>query len=605
MMAGKWWRRPESRAPATAFGRKPEAARLGFARLASMWIPAALVLWWLPASAGRSVEPQPSDPSWPVRLTDVAESAGLTHPSTYGGIDRKRFILETNGAGTGFIDYDNDGWLDALVLSGTRFEEGSRREKSWPAAERPTSRLYRNRHDGTFEDVTVKVALDRVGWASSVCAADYDNDGWLDLFVTYFGHNVLYHNRRGERFEDVTKSAGLARSDARWGSGCSFLDYDRDGDVDLFVANYLKFDPASAPEPGQGANCVWKGVPVNCGPKGLPTDTNLFYRNRGNGTFEDVSEISGIAKVTARYPMTAVATDLDEDGWPDIYVASDSTAAIFYRNNRDGTFSDDALRSGIAFSEQGSPQAGMGLAVGDVNNDGRLDLFKTHFADDIPALYQALGRGLFEDVATAAGLGVQNRYVEWGAGLPDLDHDGRADVIYVTGHVYPEVERTLPQYPHRGPRMVFRNTGGRFVDVTGESGGDIEPRSSRGAAFGDFDNDGDEDVLVMNMNERPSLLRNDYKGPNHWVAIRLIGTRSNRAAIGATVTVITGAGRQSRAVVSQGSYYSHDDLRLRFGIGAAQAADRVEIRWPNGATQMVTAVAADKLITITEPDSPN
>ena len=580
------------------FRLKAEATRL----LRLSWLPAAILLSWLPASAGRTSEPQSPDTPWPVRLTDVAESAGLTHPSLYGGVDRKRFILETNGCGTGFLDYDGDGWLDALVLSGTRFEEGSRREQSWSAAERPTSRLYRNRHDGTFEDVTARVGLDRVGWASSVCAADYDNDGWLDLFVTYFGHNTLYRNHRGERFEDATRAARLERSDERWGSGCSFLDYDRDGDVDLFVANYLKFDPGSAPEPGQGANCVWKGIPVNCGPKGLPTDTNLFYRNRGNGTFEDVSGASGIAKVTARYPMTAVATDLDEDGWPDIYVASDSTAAIFYRNNRDGTFSDEALRSGIAFSEQGSPQAGMGLAVGDVNNDGRLDLLKTHFADDIPALYQALGRGLFEDVATAAGLGVQNRHVEWGAGLPDLDNDGRADVVYVTGHVYPEVERTLPQYPHRGPRMIFRNAGqGRFVDVTGASGGVAEPRSSRGAAFGDFDNDGDEDLLVMNMNERPSLLRNDYQGTNGWLSLRLIGTRSNRAAIGAVVTVTAGGVRQSRAVVSQASYYSHDDLRLHFGLGTAKAAERVEIRWPSGMTQVLTSVTVSQLITVREP----
>ena len=588
------------------FRLKPEATRLRAPRfgvagpLSIRWLPALAVLVWLPALAGRS-EPQSPETSWPVHFTDVAEKAGLIHPSLYGGIDRKRFILETNGCGTGFIDYDNDGWLDALVLSGTRFEEGSRREKAWSAADRPTSRLYRNRHDGTFEDVTSKVGLERVGWASSVCVADYDNDGWLDLFITYFGHNVLYRNRGGERFEDATKSAGLERSDQRWGSGCSFLDYDRDGDVDLFVANYLKFDPAAAPEPGQGANCVWKGIPVNCGPKGLPTDTNLFYRNRGNGTFEDVSAISGIARVTARYPMTAIATDLDEDGWPDIYVASDSTAAIFYRNNRDGTFSDDALRSGIAFSEQGSPQAGMGLAVGDIDNDGRPDLLKTHFADDIPALYRALGRGLFEDVATAAGLGVQNRYVEWGAGLPDLDNDGRPDVVYVTGHVYPEVERTLSQYPHRGPRMIFRNMGQtRFVDVTAASGGAADPRSSRGAAFGDYDNDGDEDVLVMNMNEPPSLLRNDYKGPNHWLSIRLIGTQSNRAAIGALVTVTAAGIRQSRPVVSQASYYSHDDLRLHFGLGGATTADRVEIRWPGGATQTLTAVPAG-LNTITEP----
>jgi hypothetical protein len=591
---------------------------------------------------------QAGDGSWPVRFTDVAGKAGLVHPSVYGGVDRKRFILETNGCGTGFLDYDRDGWLDALVLSGTRLEEGTRREQSWAHADRPVSRLYRNRRDGTFEDVTVRLGLDRVGWASSVCAADYDNDGWLDLFVTFFGHNVLYRNRGGARFDDVTRQAGLDRREVRWGSGCSFLDYDRDGDVDLFVANYLRFDVASAAEPGQGANCVWKGVPVNCGPKGLPTDTNLFYRNRGDGRFEDVSDRSGIARVAGRYPMTAVSADLDEDGWPDIYVASDSTAAILYHNNRDGTFTDEALKSGAAFSEHGAPQAGMGVAIGDINSDGRLDLLKTHFADDIPALYQALGRGLFEDIATSAGLGVENRYVEWGAGLPDLDNDGRADLMYVTGHVYPEVERTLPQYPHRGPRKIFRNTGAastlrqalghpepgqgatgsgqapstssgqapstgsgqaastgsgqvRFADVTAQSGGAADPRSSRGAAFGDYDNDGDEDVLVMNMNEPPSLLRNEYRGSNRWISIRLIGTASNRAAIGAIVTVTAGAVRRSRAVVSQGSYYSHDDLRLHFGLGSAEAAEHIEVRWPNGAVQALTSVRAGQVLTVTEP----
>ncbi len=550
---------------------------------------------------------QSPDAAWPVHFTDVAAATSLTHPSIYGGVDRKRFILETNGCGTGFLDYDRDGWLDALVLSGTRFEEGSRREQSWAPADRPTSRLYRNRRDGTFEDVTARVGLDRVGWASGVCAADYDNDGWLDLFVTFFGHNVLYRNRDGARFEDVTKAAGLDRSEVRWGSGCSFLDYDRDGNVDLFVANYLRFDAASAAEPGQGANCVWKGVPVNCGPKGLPTDTNLLYRNRGDGTFEDVSVPSRVAAVTGRYPMTAIAADLDDDGWPDIYVASDSTAAILYRNNRDGTFTDEAMKSGAALSEQGAPQAGMGAAIGDINNDGRLDLLKTHFADDIPALYQGLGRGLFEDVAMSMGLGVQNRYVEWGAGLPDLDNDGRADLMYVTGHVYPEVERTLPQYPHRGPRMVFRNTGPagsgqrRFVDVTAQSGGAADPRSSRGAAFGDYDNDGDEDVLIMNMNEAPSLLRNDYRGSNHWLSIRLIGAASNRAAIGAIVTVTAGGVRQSRAVVSQGSYYSHNDLRLHFGLGTAEAAERIDVRWPNGAAQALTNVQGRQVLTVTEP----
>jgi hypothetical protein len=545
---------------------------------------------------------QTAAPPWPVRFTDVAEQAGLVHPSVYGETDRKRFIIETNGCGSAFVDFDRDGWVDALVLSGTRLEPNSRKNQVWPADRAPLSRLYRNRRDGTFEDVTARVGLDRVGWASSVCAGDYDNDGWIDLFVTYYGQNVLYHNVSGKRFEDVTSRARLETTGVRWGSGCSFIDYDRDGDLDLFVANYLRFDAATAPEPGQGPSCVWRGIPVNCGPKGLPTDSNLFYRNRGDGTFEDVSEASGIARVTNRYPMTAVAADLDGDGWTDLYVASDSTAAILYHNNHDGTFTDVAVLQGAAFNDQGNPQAGMGSAIGDVNGDGLLDLLKTHFADDIPALYRNIGRGMFEDIATLSGLAVQNRYVEWGAGLPDLDNDGWADVLYVTGHVYPEVEKTLPQYPHKGPRMVFRNLGnGRFTDVTAQSGqGATDARSSRGAAFGDFDNDGDLDVLVMNMNERPSLLRNEFAGANGWLSVKLEGRQSNRAAIGATVIVTAADRKQARAVVSQASYYSHDDLRVHFGLGTAARAERVEVHWPSGSVQTLTDVAAKQAITITE-----
>ena len=381
----------------------------------------------------------------------------------------------------------------------------------YPAGDAPTNRLYRNKHDGTFEDVTDRAGLRRTGWASGVCAGDYDNDGWLDLFVTYYGQNVLYRNRGDGRFEDATAAAGLATKTVRWGSGCTFVDIDRDGRLDLFVANYLRFDLQTAPEPGSGVNCTWKGLPVNCGPSGLPTDTNLLYHNEGNGTFADISERSGIARVTGRYSMTAIAVDLTADDWPDIYVASDSTAAILYRNNRDGTFTDIGVPSGTAYSEQGSPQAGMGVAVGDYNDDGLLDLAKTHFSDDIPALYRNLGKGLFEDAAVAAGLNVQNRFVQWGAGLADFDNDGFTDLLYVTGHVYPEIERSLAQYPHRGPRVLFRNRNGARFDDVSASGGDglVTPHSSRGAAFGDIDNDGDMDVLVMNMNEPPSLLRND------------------------------------------------------------------------------------------------
>ena len=540
--------------------------------------------------------------AWDVVLVDVAREAGLTHPSVYGGLEQKRFIIETNGAGVAFVDVDGDTWPDALVLNGTRLEDGARRDRAWPPGQAPTSHLYRNNRNGTFTDVTAGSGLDRTGWASAVCVGDYDNDGRLDLFLTYFGRNVLLLNRGGARFEDVTAGVGLPTTGTRWGSGCSFLDYDRDGRLDLFVANYLAFDLARAQEPGQGQNCLWKGIPVNCGPKGLPTDTNLLYRQAPDGSFADVSERSGIARVTGRYPMTAAAADLDGDAWVDLYVACDSTAAIFYRNNRDGTFTDLALAAGLGYSEFGNAQAGMGLAVGDYDVDGRLDLLKTHFADDIPALYKNLGRGLFEDAATAAGLAVRNRYVEWGGGLPDLDNDGHPDLVYVTGNVYPEIERKFREYPHRGPRVVFRNRGdGTFEDVTERSGpGANIPHSSRGAAFGDYDHDGDLDLLVMNMNEPPSLLRNDAPKRNGWLAVRLEGTRSNRAGLGATVLVSAGGRTQARVALSQTSYYSHDELSLHFGLGSHARADKVEVRWPSGQVDVVSDVPARRFLNVRE-----
>lgn len=543
--------------------------------------------------------------SWAVTFTDIGARAGLVHPSIYGGVDRKRFIIETNGCGTAFVDYDNDGWIDALVLSGTRLAAGARTE-STDDRDREPSRLYRNQHDGLFKDVTSQAGLTKIGWASSVCAGDYDNDGFVDLFVTYFGANVLYHNLGNGRFEDATTSAGLATSGTRWGSGCTFVDYDRDGRLDLFVANYLKFDLATAPEPGTGMNCTWKGVPVNCGPKGLPTDTNLLYHNDGRGHFVDVSSSSGIDRVKDRYSMTALAADFDADGWADIYVASDSTAAILYRNNHDGTFTDVAVPSGTAYSENGNPQAGMGVATGDYDRDGRLDILKTHFADDVPALYRNLGQFLFEDVATRAGLAVENRFVEWGTGMPDLDLDGRPDIVYVTGSVYPEVEARMPQYPHRGPRVIFRNlprdADARFANVTNVSGsGATVAHSSRGAAFGDFDNDGDIDMLVMNMNESPSLLRNDYSGANHWIGLQLEGTSSNRMAIGALITVTVNGRTSIDTIASQSSYYSHNDARVHFGLGDSNTAQSVVIRWPAGTVQSLTDVAGDRIVKIREP----
>lgn len=543
-----------------------------------------------------------SETLWPVTFTDVAAQAGLTRATVYGGVDDKRFILETNGSGVALTDLDGDGWTDALVLSGTRLKAGTRGEADFAPAERPVNRLYRNRRDGSFEDVTHGSGLDFSGWASGVCAGDYDNDGRVDLFLTYFGSNRLLRNLGGLRFEDMTVTAGLAGGATRWGSGCAFIDYDRDGRLDLFVAHYLSFDLSSAPEKGSGPNCLWKGVPVNCGPKGLPFDTPQLFHNDGAGRFSDVSARSGVARVTARYAMTASVADFDGDGWSDLYVACDSTAAVLLRNNRDGTFTDVALESGAALSEYGARQAGMGLGVADFDGDGRLDILKTHFAEDLPALYRALPGGLFEDVASLMGLGAQNRHVQWGAGLPDLDNDGWPDVFYVTGNVYPEIEQRLPQHPHASPRVVFRNRAGqRFEDVSERSGPGVSARhSSRGAAFGDYDNDGDVDVLVMNMNAPPSLLRNDLAAGTNWLELRLEGTRSNRSAIGASVWVTLDGRRFAQSVSSQSSYYSVNDARLHFGLGRARQVEQLEVRWPSGTHESFGPFDARQVVTLRE-----
>jgi len=541
--------------------------------------------------------PSAADP-FGVTFVDVAERAGLTAPIIYGGIDQKKYIIETNGCGVAFLDYDNDGWIDIFLLNGTRLE-------GFPKGDAPSNRLYHNNRDGTFSDVTAKARLARTGWASAVTVGDYDNDGFDDLFITYWGQNALYHNNGDGTFSDATTKAGFVTKETRWGSGCAFVDYDRDGKLDLFVANYLKFDLAKTPEPGKGPNCLWKGVPVNCGPKGLPTDTNLLYHNNGDGTFTDVSVASGIAKVRDRYPMTAVVTDFNDDGWPDIFVACDSTASILYKNNRDGTFTDVAVETGAAYNEDGQAQAGMGVTVGDYNGDGLLDIFKTHFADDLPILYKNSGRGFFEDASREAGFD-HTRYVQWGTGLADFDNDGWPDILTATGNVYPEVEKQFKEYPHKSTRLVYQNLHGHFVDVTAQCGSGItSPHSSRGCAFGDFDNDGDVDVLIMNMNEPPSLLRNEYStgrnpGRNNFLELKLVGTTSNRSAIGARVRVKTGSHVQAQELSSQSSYYSSNDPRLHFGLGPTAKADAIEIRWPSGKTDVLKDVQSNQLIVVAE-----
>ena len=549
--------------------------------------------------ASRSVKPapraKPSGIPFLARFTDVAKSAGLGAPTIYGGIDRKDYIVETMGCGCAFFDYDNDGWLDILVLCGTRFGA---------APEGATNRLYKNNRDGTFSDVTEKAGLLRTGWSSGVCVGDYDNDGFEDLFITYWGENVLYHNNGDGTFSDVTKKAGVGRNRTSWGAGCTWIDYDRDGKLDLFVSNYLDFDRVRVPKPGQNENCMFKGVRVNCGPRGLPTGLHSLFHNNGDGTFTDVTEASGIAGIKGRYGLTPVAADFDEDGWPDIFVACDTSASLLLMNNHDGTFREEGVERGAGLNDDGLEQAGMGVGIGDYDLDGRLDLFKGHFTDDTNALYRNAGKGYFQDVTLSSGLGVETRFTGWGAGIIDLDNDGYPDLFLVTGNVYPELDGKLPAYPYKTPRVIFRNLGnGKFEELIGTAGPGVEAtHSSRGCAFGDFDNDGDLDILIINLNEPPSLLRNDVSGGYRWLKVKLIGTRSNRSAIGARVIARYGGKQQAQEVISQSSYFSCNDPRLHFGLGKAESAD-LEIRWPAGTKQTFAKLAANQLFIIRE-DSP-
>ncbi len=546
---------------------------------------------------GRRLGAQAGGPRRPygVRFVDIAPEAGLTETVYYGGADRVRYIVEANGCGVAFCDYDNDGWLDIFVLNGTRLD-------GLPDGARPTNRLYHNNRDGTFTDVTAESGLARSGWANSVCIGDFDNDGHDDLFVTYWGQNVLYRNNGDGTFSDVTLDAGLGGFPDRWNAGATFVDYDRDGYLDLLVTNYVEVDLERLPLPGQGSNCRWKGVPVFCGPRGMKGTRNYLYRNNRDGTFTDVSAESGIHDPHGYYGMTAVVADIDTDGWTDIYVACDSTPSILYRNNRDGTFTDIAVESGVAYSEDGREQAGMGLALGDFDGDGGLDIVKTLFADEMPALYRNRGNGTFADMSVAAGLHAVTQHVQWGVGLVDFDNDGRPDLFYSVGNLYPRVERFNSRYPYRGPRFLFRNRGdGTFDNITAECGpGLTTPHSSRGCAFGDFDNDGDMDIVVMNMNEPPSLIRADVSNGNNWLKVKLAGVESNRTAIGARVDVTAGGLRQSQVVQSQSSYYSVNDLRLHFGLGRAARADSVTIRWPSGRREELANVRANRVVLVEE-----
>ena len=554
-----------------------------------------LVLVAAAASAQQPYAPSTDHPP-PAWFVDVAAKAGILVRNVNGSVDSKRYIIEATGSGVAILDYDRDGWPDIFLVNGTTMMDTKPNEK-------PTSHLFHNNHDGTFTDVTVKAGLASTGWGQAACVGDYDNDGFDDLYVTSYGKNRLFHNQGNGTFKEVAEQAGVAGTGKEWGTGCAFIDYDRDGKLDLVVATYVHFDLASIPKPGAGPSCIWKGVPVMCGPRGLPSAPNVLYHNIGGGKFEDVSKASGIERTNGHYCFSVTTVDYNDDGWPDIYVACDSTPSILYRNNHDGTFTDVAADSGVAYNEDGREQAGMGSTSADYDGDGHLDLFKTNFSDDTSTLYRANGDGTFTDATFSAGLGINTDALGWGTMFADVNNDGWPDLLIANGHVYPEVDSAKLGSFYREPRFLYLNLGnGKFRDVSKTSGpGLAEPRSGRGLATADLFNDGRIEAVINNLSDDPLLLVNLARNQNHWLGLHLIGTTSNRDAIGARVTLHSPNRVWVDEVRSGSSYNSSSDLRLHFGLGTETHLKDIQVRWPNGNTEIFDPPTdADRILDLTE-----
>ncbi len=555
-------------------------------------MPRWLRLFSLLVLAGSGMRYVSSANSPPTLFSEVGSQWGLTRPVTYGGVDHQDYILESTGTGVAVFDYDNDGRPDIFMVNGSRLE-------GFGTGNPPVSMLYRNA-GGRFVDVTQASGLSQHGWGQGVCVGDYDNDGWTDLFVSYYGRNVLYRNRGDGTFQERAEQAKVAGAEPHWGAGCAFVDYDRDGNLDLFVANYVAYKDAARLRPGENPFCMWKGFPIMCGPRGLAGDRNILYRNNGNGTFTDVSSAAKIHDTDAHYCFQPITADFDEDGWPDIYVTCDSTPNILYRNNRDGTFTDVAVVSGSGLGADGNEQAGMGVTVSDFDGDGRTDIFVTNFSDDMPALYKNLDKWLFTDVTLGARLGRYSQYVGWGTLFFDLDNDGWDDLFLVNGHISRSVEaKGLGRY--RQKRLLYRNNhDGTFDDVSAQGGPAVQtPMASRGLAAEDLDGDGHLDLIITNLNDLPSLLLSQSKDGN-WAIISLVGDRSNKSAIGARVSVEAQGRKQSREVRSASSFYSSSGLRLHFGLAKAAKIDVLTVNWPSGEVTRLKDLPINQALIIQE-----
>jgi len=524
-----------------------------------------------------------------VDFRDVAAQAGLNTVVVSGDLDQT-FVVENTGTGVAIFDYDNDGLPDIFLVQGDRLKPG-------PAPLTP--HLYHNLGGLRFEDVTEKAGIGHTGWGQGVCAGDADNDGHVDLFLGQWGHNVFLHNMGNGTFRDETKERGLDHPGSRWSTGCAFIDYDRDGWLDLVVANYIDFNAQETPRPRDRSGCNWKGIPVPCGPRGLKGETMTLYHNDGHGHFTDVTKKAGVETPHEYYGFTVLTGDFDNDGWPDFYVTCDSTPSLYFHNKRNGTFEETGLITGLAVNEDGREQAGMGATAADYDGDGYLDIFKTNFSSDTSTLYRNMGDGTFSDVTSRAGLAVHTQYVKWGTAFLDIDNDGWKDLFIADGHVYPFIEKYGLGEEFHQPRQMFWNRGdGQFFDMSYTAGPGITAKhSSRGIAVGDLDNDGSEEIVVVNLFEPPSLLKNF--GPRGNALLVRAVTASGRDALGARITVTSGRRKQIDEVRSGGYHISQGDFRVHFGLGPATRAD-VSIRWPQGAVENLNDVEANQWIVVRE-----